>query len=200
MATGIVQSVEFNVSKTSKAGKDYQVTILKYVTDKGQAKTENAFKGVDYEAELMKLAPGDKIEVKYEKKQFNGKDVWNMIGVVLLEKGDGVAPTAGGFGAKKSSTETPEKQASIERQNGLTNAVNLMGKMLDREMFKKTCTPDFLVNECIRIANHFQDYTSGRLALTQLVSQTTAGVIGTTLETPVVDPTDVPFDMNDIPQ
>lgn len=190
MATGIVQSVEFNVAKTSKAGKNYTVTTLKYITDKGQPKTENAFSDCDYKDELAKLAPGDTIEVKYVKKDFKGKDVWNMVGVTLLSKGDGVAPSTTPRMASGGFKESPEKQASIERQNGLTNATMLVKTMVEKDLFKKAaCTPDLLVAECIRIANKFQEFTSGKADLAALAKATEGAI-----------PTDVPFDINEIPE
>lgn len=179
---GQVVSVEFNVTSTSKGGKSLTQHILKWVTDKGQAKTEKMFTNVTFVDVIKGLAPGDTIEVSMTK---NG-DYFNLSNVILVAKGDGKAPEkAGGSGfqgggASGRKNEDPERQASIERQNALTNAVSLLKTELDKDMFKKgVVTSDFLIAEAIRIAAKFHEYTSGKAGISAIVNNAAGSVVAT---------------------
>lgn len=159
MAVGIVQEIQFNVQKQSKKGSTYSVTVLKYVTEKGQLKTESCFSDCDYKDVLKGLAPGDKIEAKYVK---NG-EYFNLTDVQLIEKGTGVAPTPmrSGGGGK----EDPEKQAAIIRQNALTNAVGFVlhdAVQATLKGDKTKLTADILADMIVNYAKKFEKYTSGK--------------------------------------
>ena len=182
MAKGIVQQVVFNVPKMSKAGKSYNVMQLKYVTEKGQTKTEDIFENATYASVIKGLAPGDEVDVVYVK---NG-NFFNVTDVKQVSKGTGVAPaqappmkafTPGG------RVEDPEKQASIQRQNALTNATNLVSAMIAQEMFKKTIKTNILIEEILKIATTFEGYTSGKDKVEKLVS-TIPSLEGSTEEAP----------------
>lgn len=188
MAKGIVSQIMFNVPKTSKAGKAYNVIQLKFTTEKGQSKTESIFESASFAGVLKTLAPGDEIEATYVK---NG-EFFNLTDVKLLNKGAGVAPApqAGASKGYTAKVEDPEKQASIQRQNALTNATTLVTAMLSQEMFKKTTKPAILIQEIISIATAFEGYTSGRDKLAKLES-TVADVTASG---------DVPFDTDEFPE
>lgn len=169
MARAIVNSVTHNVQKTSNAGKSYIVSTLSYTTDKGQTKKADIFTTVPYFKVVRDLAQGDEIEVKMV--QNNG--YWNVSDIVKVD-----APSASQRSPQPTApitrapfVEDKEKQASIQRQNALTNATNLVAQMIASEMFKKTTKPAILIEEIIKTAAAFEDYTSGREVPTKLGSQ-----------------------------
>ena len=160
MPVGIVQEVKFNVPKKSKAGREYTVTSLKYVSDKGTAKTENVFDSADYAAVVKGLAPGDEIKVSYEK---NG-EYFNVTNVELVKKGNGVFPspkTNTTSSTGKTYHEDPERQAAIIRQSRLKAGVDIVSAMLNKEVYKKAI-PDLIISEVIRITKKFELYASGK--------------------------------------
>jgi hypothetical protein len=166
MAVGIVQEIKFNVSKTSKAGKTYTVTQLKYVTEKGALKTESCFSDCSYADVLKGLAAGDKINATYVK---NG-EFFNLTDVSLIEKGTGVAPTVGSS-SPKSYDKSPETQAAIIRQNALTNAVHFMTAdvvVASLKGDKAKLTADDIADMTLNMARKFERYTSGKDVLEAL--------------------------------
>ena len=162
MAKAIVNSVTHNVQKTSASGKSYTVSVLSYTTEKGQTKKTDIFSNAAYFKTVRDLAQGDEINVKMVQ---NG-NFWNVSDVVKLASGGGgdvpKQPSSAPTPARAPFVEDKERQASIQRQNALTNATNLVSSMLAQEMFKKTTKPNILIEEIIKIASSFEDYTSGR--------------------------------------
>ena len=186
MGVGIVSEIKFNVQKMSKQQKPYTVTQLVYFTEGGAKKTENCFSDCDFASVLKELAPGDKINAKYTK---NG-DFFNLVGVELVEKGNGVAPTlnvgGGATGGTTSGTKgggsyqkDPETQMMIIRQNALTNAVHFVtstGVFETLRKGKETPPFDFVADLIITTATKFEGYTSGKVqekSLTEAVGSVT---------------------------
>lgn len=196
MAQGIVKQITFNVPKVSKAGKAYSVTNLKFITEGGAAKSEFIFENATFHSVVAGLGIGDKIDATYIK---NG-EFWNLTDVKLVEKGTGTSapspsspPFVGGVvsnttsmdkGAGSFGFDSGDKQASIQRQNALTNATHLVAAMLGQEMYKKTTKLSILMNEIITIADTFEGYTSGRTKVEALEST----IPSTTGKTKSVDP------------
>lgn len=171
MAKAIVNSVTHNVQKTSAAGKSYTVSVLSYTTEKGQTKKTDIFSNAAYFKTVRDLAQGDEIDVKMVQ---NG-NFWNVSDIVKLASGGGgdvpKQPSSAPVPARAPFVEDKERQASIQRQNALTNATNLVSQMLALELFKKTTKPNVLVEEIIKIASAFEGYTSGRDVQTKLESK-----------------------------
>lgn len=188
MAKGIVQQVIFNVQKTAKSGKTYNVIQLKYTTEKGLVKTEDIFENAAYANVVKGLAPGDEVEVIYVK---NG-NFFNVTDIKQGTKGTGVAPSvppqSKGYTPR---VEDPEKQASIQRQNALTNATNLVSAMIAQEMFKKTTKPNILIDEILKIATSFEGYTSGKDKIEKLVAS---------IPSIASDDSDAPFETSAFPE
>lgn len=161
MAKAIVNSVTHNVQKTSAAGKSYTVSVLSYTTEKGQTKKTDIFSNATYFKTVRDLTQGDEIDVKMVQ---NG-NYWNVSDIVKLSSLAGSSskqPSSAPVPARAPFVEDKERQASIQRQNALTNATNLVSQMLSSELFKKTTKPNVLVEEIIKIASAFEGYTSGR--------------------------------------
>ena len=100
MAKGIVQQVVFNVPKMSKAGKSYNVMQLKYVTEKGQTKTEDIFENATYANVIKGLAPGDEVDVVYVKNGnfFYGATDWTLSGGFAYTPATHLITKSGGSG------------------------------------------------------------------------------------------------------
>lgn len=161
MARATVNSVTHNVQKTSAAGKSYTVSVLSYTTEKGQTKKTDIFSNATYFKTVRDLTQGDEIDVKMVQ---NG-NYWNVSDIVKLSSLAGSSPkqpSSAPVPARAPFVEDKERQASIQRQNALTNATNLVSQMLSSELFKKTTKPYVLVEEIIKIASAFEGYTSGR--------------------------------------
>lgn len=176
MAQGIITKIEHNQSFTSKAGKQIDCSILHWTSEGGKASKDRILPFGDSEPDfklLQTLAPSDKIEIKMKKLE---SGAWvTMSGTLkLVEKGNGEVPKPT-FGvtssqAKLEYKESPEKQASIQRQNALSNATNLISAMLGQEMYKKTTKVDLLVDEILKIADRMYGYTSGTTAVEAITS------------------------------
>jgi hypothetical protein len=183
MAIGTVSFVALNMSKTFKNGKTYEGTDFSFITEAGIKKKEFVFANAPFTKVLETLSAGDKIEATYVK---NG-DYFNLTDVKLIEKGNGVAGSklgnstggtpkgSGGFG------ESPEKQASIQRQNALTNALSMIHLLFEQECYKKKTSPDIILNETLRFAKAFAAFNSGELQTEEIKAKS-----------PVEE---VPFDM-----
>lgn len=187
MTMAIVGQIQFNVQKMSKANKPYNVTVLKYTTEAGMVKTENCFDSVPYASVLKTLSAGDEIDVTLVK---NG-EFYNLSDLKLVKKSTGEASVIGATPAKYTPkyTEDSDRQSSIQRQNALTNATNLVSAMVANELFKKTTKQSILVDEIIKIATQFEGYTSGRDKIEKLTSTIPDAVGGA----------DAPFDTEDMP-
>lgn len=186
-----VTFVQKDFNKTFKNGKSYTGTELSFITENGAKKKEFVFPNARYASVAASLVKGDIIEVTYEK----SGDFFNLTNVVFIEKGTAPAPStstsgsgykSGGTGG--SYTEAPEKQASIQRQNALTNATSLVVAALEQGVYKKTTSPEIILTEVIRIATQFTAFNSGELQAKTITADTSAIQI---------DNSDVPFDMDD---
>lgn len=164
MGIATVNSVTHNVQKTSAQGKSYTVSTLSYTTEKGQTKKQDIFTSAPYFKVVSGLAQGDIIDVKMVQ---NGQ-FWNISDIKKTGSSGGASQSTipSVTPSRPPFVEDKEKQASIQRQNALTNATNLVSSMLAQEMFKKTTKPNILIDEIIKIASAFEDYTSGRTKLT----------------------------------
>lgn len=183
-----VSFVSLNTSKTFKNGKTFDGDEISFTTENGAKKKEFVFANAPYRKEVQKCSAGDVIEVSYTK---NG-DFFNLSDVKWIEKGNGTtAPQSTGQagGSTKSFggyQEAPEKQASIQRQNALTNATSLIVAALEQGTYKKTTSPDILIGEVLRVADKFTAFNAGTLQLETIKANTTAVV---------PEDHDVPFDM-----
>lgn len=189
MAQGIVKYVKQNAEKVAKSGKTFKGAELSFITN-GKTKTEFIFGSSKFIELVRSLSEGDKIEAKYEQ---NG-GYWNLVDVTLLEKSSGVSQsessTSNAATSKASyGKEEPEKQASIQRQNALTNAVSIVKAAVEQGIYKKSTSPELLIQETLRIAKEFTAFNSGTLQENELKVDTSAIV---TTE-PTGDDDDIPF-------
>ena len=168
MAKATVTQVELNFTKSFNNGKSFTGTQLSFITEKGGAKKEFIFSNAPYMNVVKDLAAGDVIDAVYVK---NGV-YFNLNDVKLIEKGAGEAPKFGGGStggaAVKTYGKSPQENASIIRQNALTNSVNFVTKCVDSGAYKKGVTPDLLITEVLRIAKEFASFSSGELQVESL--------------------------------
>ena len=169
MAIYTVSKLDHNTTGPGKAGK-YPGSTIYWASDNGNKRIDFIFKSRkagDQGSVIAELAVGDRCDVKIVK----SGDFYNVDraddAIKLLEKGDGKVSTIPSPASKSTGysgggyKEDPEKQAAIIRQNALTNATNLVVAMLNRDMFKKTASPDVLICEITRVATELVKYTSG---------------------------------------
>lgn len=162
MAVGIVERVEFNVTKPKKSGGSFTCNYVHWTTESGQKRSDKVFDKADFIAVVRDLAPGDKIEGKIVK----SGDFFNLEGVVVLEKGTGSfsAPvrTFGG----KSMAHPPEfeiqKQKSIEKQVCLKGAIDITCTMIDKDLIKKVNTEQ-AGGVVIQLASQLEFYLQGKV-------------------------------------
>ena len=172
-----IRNIEYNQKMSGKYDGSFLHTIS---VDGGAKRKDFVFKNSNQHKVLVECAVGDIVELKIVK---NG-DFFNLAkdddAITLVEKGTAKEPSSGGTSsggagsgfAGKSFGKDPEIQAAIIRQNGLTNATNLVVAMLEKGMFPSKVTADILVIETTRIAAEFAKFSSGEL----IVSEMTAGV------------------------
>jgi len=176
MAKATVVKIEFN----QKLKGMYDGCYFHTQTANGQKRKDFVFKKSDTFQVVKDLVAGDIVELKIEKKG----DFYNLKDVVPFGEKAAIAPasvpsspskpTSGGSGWAASYAQTEDyvkhKDLMIIRQSTMKAAVDLVTAMLAKEMFKKTATADFLVEECYRIASKFEGQVTGKAAIAELAS------------------------------
>jgi hypothetical protein len=184
----VVKDLKLNINKTFKSGKSFDGDEITFQTEKNQRKTEFIFARSPMHKVVQGISVGDTIEVSYEK---NG-EYFNLSNITLVEKGSGVvSPPQSSAYSKPSGgyAEPPEKQASIQRQNALTNATTLVTAALEQGSYKKATPSAILVDEVLKIAEQFTAFNSGDLQKTTVLD-TSSVIVGGREED------DVPFDVD----
>lgn len=162
-------SVESNVQKVSaKTGKAYAATVLTYSTKTGNHEQilPTFLQDEDTKAVLSELKAGDLFGFE--------KDVAGKISISKADSASVTRPRTAfvpGGGAKGSPRTDATVQGSIIRQNALTNAVNLVTAILEKNDVKDP------VNKIIEVAKRFEAYTGGLLngeATTEVPAQPAA--------------------------
>lgn len=176
MAKATVVKIEFNVKLKGM----YDGCYFHTQTENGQKRKDFIFQKSDTFQVVKDLVAGDIVELKIEKKG----DFYNLKDVIPSGEKSATAPasvpsspsksTGGGSGWTASYAQTEEyikhKDLMIIRQSTMKAAVDLVTAMLAKEMFKKTATADFLVEECYRIASKFEGQVTGKAAIAELAS------------------------------
>lgn len=177
-----VAKIEFNQKMAGKYDGAY-LTSVGIESDK--PRKDFVFQNSKQFNVLKDLVRGDIIELKITK---NG-DYYNLAkdddAIKVVEKAGGTdtgftssLPQAAGQSTIQSKpaysggfTKDPEVQNAIIRQNGLTNAVNLVTAMLEKGIFPAKVTSEVLVMECTRIAAEFAKFSSGQSAIEELTKE-----------------------------
>ena len=176
MAKATVVKIEFN----QKLKGMYDGCYFHTQTENGQKRKDFIFQKSDTFQVVKDLVAGDIVELKIEKKG----DFYNLKDVVPSGEKSAATPTSvpsspskpsgGGSGWTASYAQTEDyikhKDLMIIRQSTMKAAVDLVTAMLAKEMFKKTATADFLVEECYRIASKFEGQVTGKAAIAELAS------------------------------
>jgi len=179
MANAVVNKIEFNQKLKDK----FDGAYLYATTDKGQKKKEFIFQKSDIFKVLSEISVGDEVELKYVQ---NG-DYWNLsaikpLGTKSSGGGQSVIPTSsapsapakssGGYQPRYCDSEAyvKHKDLMIIRQSTMKAATDLVVAMLNKDMFKKTATADFLVEEVSRLASKLEGQVTGEAALKDLSS------------------------------
>ncbi len=144
------------VTKTSKAGKPYQVAVVEYRDDSGKLQERNIMPfGSQKNAfdSLSGITPGT-YSITMEK---NDQGYWDWVGVGAPNTEASTPARASSTPTPRNTYETPEERALrqkfIIRQSSLTNAIALYE--LDK---KKTPT----VQDVIQVAKQFEDFVFGK--------------------------------------
>lgn len=165
-----VTFINVNAEKTFKNGKTFKGAELSFkMEESGQIKKEFIFSNAPYMVNVKPLEKGDTIDVSYTK---NG-EYFNLSNITLVKKGGGTAnaestPKSESKRSYGGGGEDTEKQASIQRQNALTNAVSFTSTLLQAGAFKKTTTSDILLSETLRFAKEFAAFNAGTLQMEEL--------------------------------
>jgi len=199
MAKATVRKIEFNAKKVTKAGVSYDGAYLSAQTENGAFKKEFIFEKSDMTAVLRGLSAGDVVDLVYEKKGdfFNLKDIkptgeTSGASATTVSSSSSSAPAAKsstGWQASYGQTEDyiKHKDLMIIRQSTMKAAVDLVTAMMQKDMFKKTATPDFFCEEVGRIASKLEAQVTGESASTALCASVA------TLESGDVEFDDSPF-------
>ena len=173
MAKATIRKIEFNAKKVTKAGVSYDGAYLSAQTEAGTFKKEFIFKKSQMHALLSELNVGDVVDLVYEKNGafFNLKDIkpTGEKGTTATVSAPSAPPTkSGSTGWQASYGQTEDyikhKDLMIIRQSTMKAAVDLVTAMMQKDMFKKTATPDFFVEEVGRIASKFEASITGTAA------------------------------------
>ncbi len=176
MAKATVVKIEYNVKLKGM----YDGCYFHTQTENGQKRKDFIFQKSDTFQVVKDLVAGDIVELKIEKKG----DFYNLKDVVAT--GDKAAstpsvspstpqaskPSSGGGGWAASYAQSEDyikhKDLMIIRQSTMKAAADLVTAMLAKEMFKKTATADFLVEEVGRIAAKLEAQVTGEAACKDL--------------------------------
>lgn len=174
MAKATVTQIEFNAKLKDKWDGCYLHTL----TEKGQKRKDFIFQKSDTFQVVKGLSHGDVVELKIEK---NG-EFYNLKGVVPTGEKSATTPTtttsskpsASGSGYRERYQDSKEyiqhKDLMIIRQTTMKASTDLVIAMLNKDMFKKTATADFLVEEIGRLASKLEAQVTGAKAIADLES------------------------------
>lgn len=177
MAKATVTQIEFNAKLKDKWDGCYLHTL----TEKGQKRKDFIFQKSDTFQVVKGLSHGDVVELKIEK---NG-EFYNLKDVVPTGEKSATPqaaaassgyskPASSGGGYKERYQDSKEyiqhKDLMIIRQTTMKASTDLVIAMLNKDMFKKTATADFLVEEIGRLASKLEAQVTGAKAIADLES------------------------------
>lgn len=179
MAIATITSIEYNQKLKGK----FDGAYLHATTDAGKKVKEFVFQKSDMFHVLKNIGVGSVVDLKYVKTDagfFNLKDIvptgdkreapqasQKQEGFVAKSNGGG-----GSFGNRYVDTQeyVNKKDKSIIKQTCLKSAVEIVSAMLSKDMYKKSVTSDFIVQEISSIANKFEAHILEVKALEILTS------------------------------
>jgi hypothetical protein len=169
MAIANVVKIEFNIKMKDK----FDGAYLHSQTSSGQKRKDFIFQKSDMFPVLRELSVGDEIDLKIVKEG----EYWNLKDIKPTgnKQAASTAPITSASATTKASSSgsgwqprysdseeyTKHKDLMIIKQSSLKTASDLVIAMLNKDMFKKTATADFIVQETLRIQQMFQADITG---------------------------------------
>jgi hypothetical protein len=161
----IITALKFNVNGVSqKTNKPYKYTELTIrPIDGGKGKTSKIFPGTPLANACQTVTVGDYVEYQVDETSYANLILFTKIAAPA--KDEVVASTTPGAGkAPYVPYDDSKKSADIARAVALKAAVDIVGHMLDNELFKKTSKPELIISETFAIAKAYEDYLTGNAA------------------------------------
>lgn len=170
-----VTSINFNVNKTSNAGKQYTVTEFSYQGQpyKGQAKpptTRNVFTNAPYHAVIQQLQVGDWIELTFDQSQFKNIETITKVSAPAVSQ-DITSSNNTATSTTNNDEKNAEYQLKISRSIALGHAINTVNNYLSAGIYKKTVQAEILDEEILNRAKVYEKYLTLNDSLAELNEQ-----------------------------